>query len=380
MGVLYTGDGVQMSTVDAQGNVSERKQLSDSTSVLQNASNFMVKPDGVIVVTYYDESDWSKMYIATYDPNTDTLSEGVQMPESFSTGGYNSMTAGTTTDLIVTTSNGVYSYNIGDTEPTQMMSFVNSDMNISSMSSVIVLDDTRFVGLYYDSINYDSNVGIFTKVDPKVLVLAANYVNSDVRQRVVDFNKSSDQYRIVLREYQSYATTEDYNAGYTQLNNDIISGNMPDILVVDANTPVENYISKGLIADVGSLIESDEELSQTEFMQNVFEAYSIEGKLYQVIPYFNVMTLAGKKSIVGDRTSWTMAEFEELEASLPEGTAMIGELTRSSFMNMMMQYCGTDFVDVSTGKCNFDSQNFIDILEFANELPENLPDDYYNDD
>ncbi|WP_318709706.1 extracellular solute-binding protein [Candidatus Acetatifactor stercoripullorum] len=386
MGVLYTGDGVQMSTVDAQGNVSERKQLSDSTSVLQNASNFMVKPDGVIVVTYYDESDWSKMYIATYDPNTDTLSEGVQMPESFSTGGYNSMTAGTTTDLIVTTSNGVYSYNIGDTEPTQMMSFVNSDMNISSMSSVIVLDDTRFVGLYYDSINYDSNVGIFTKVDPedipdkKVLVLAANYVNSDVRQRVVDFNKSSDQYRIVLREYQSYATTEDYNAGYTQLNNDIISGNMPDILVVDANTPVENYISKGLIADVGSLIESDEELSQTEFMQNVFEAYSIEGKLYQVIPYFNVMTLAGKKSIVGDRTSWTMAEFEELEASLPEGTAMIGELTRSSFMNMMMRYCGTDFVDVSTGKCNFDSQNFIDILEFANELPENLPDDYYNDD
>ena len=213
-----------------------------------------------------------------------------------------------------------------------------------------------------------------------MLVLAANYVNSDVRQRVVDFNKSSDQYRIVLREYQSYATTEDYNAGYTQLNNDIISGNMPDILVVDANTPVENYISKGLIADVGSLIESDEELSQTEFMQNVFEAYSIEGKLYQVIPYFNVMTLAGKKSIVGDRTSWTMAEFEELEASLPEGTAMIGELTRSSFMNMMMQYCGTDFVDVSTGKCNFDSQNFIDILEFANELPENLPDDYYNDD
>ena len=386
MGVLYTGDSVQLAQVDEQGNVSERRQLSDAMSVLQNGGSVFVKPDGTLLVTYYDESDWSNMYIATYDVNSDTMSEGVLLPDTFSAGGYNAMLPGNDSDLIFTDANGVYTYNIGDTERTQIMSFVNSDMNISSMNNVIMLDESRFVGLYYDSINYESSVGIFTKVNPEdipdkeVLVLAGNYVDSDVKQRVVEFNKTNSQYRIVVEEYRSYATSEDYNAGYTQLNNDIISGNMPDILVVDTNLPIENYISKGLIADINSLIESDEELSQVEFMENVFEAYSIEGKLYQVIPYFNVMTLVGKKSIVGDRTGWTMSEFKELEASLPEGTSIIGELTRSGFMSMMMQYCGTDFVNVSTGECNFDSQNFIDMLEFANELPETLPDDYYNDD
>lgn len=385
VGILYGGDKIALSTVDSEGNVSDKKELSDDSAIFQNSSSVMVKEDGTLVVTYYDQNDWTKMYIATYDAETGTVSEGVEMPGNFAMTGYNSMTAGTSTDLIYTDNNGVFTYNMGDTESKQMMSFVNSDLNISGMNNVIVLDDSRFVGLYHDSINYESAVGIFTKVNPEdiqdkeVLVLAGNYVDSEVKQRIVDFNKKNDKYRIVIKEYQSYATSEDYNAGYTQMNNDIISGSMPDILVADTNLPIHNYISKGLIADVKSLIEKDEELSKVEFMENVFEAYSINDKLYQVIPYFNVMTLVGKKSVVGDRTSWTMKDLEDLMATLPEGTVAIGELTRYYFFSMMMQYCGSDFVDVAAGKCDFNSQNFIDMLEFAKELPEELSEDYYSE-
>lgn len=383
--VLYGGGDMQICTVDAQGNVSEKKSLGEGSANLQNASNWMAKGDGTFLVTYYDENDYSKMYIASYDPKTDTLGESALLPSSIGMMGYNAMSAGLTSDLIYTTSDGVYALNIGDTEPRQMMSFVNSDIAVSSMGNVIELDENCFVGIYYDAIDYDSAAGIFTKVKPEdipdkeVLILAANYIGTDIKNRVVDYNKSSDKYRIVIKEYSTYATAEDYHAGYTQLNNDIISGNMPDILVADANVPIENYVSKGLFADIDSLLEKDEELSQKEFMENAFEAYRIEGKLYQVIPYFNVMTLAGKKSIVGDRTGWTMAEFKEMIAGLPEGTEAMSELTKSGFISMMMQYCGTDFVDVSTGKCNFDSQNFIDMLEYADTLPEQLPDDYYGD-
>ena len=45
-----------------------------------------------------------------------------------------------------------------------------------------------------------------------------------------------------------------------------------------------------LLADVGKLIEKDEELSQVEFVQNVLDAYSVDGKLYYVIPNFRVST------------------------------------------------------------------------------------------
>ena len=39
-----------------------------------------------------------------------------------------------------------------------------------------------------------------------------------------------------------------------QLNNDIISGGMPDILVVDSNMSMDSYIAKGLVANVDDLI------------------------------------------------------------------------------------------------------------------------------
>lgn len=265
------------------------------------------------------------------------------------------------------------------------MSLVNSDMFVTNFSAIVELSDTSFLAVYYEDYDSGLKAGIFNYVDPKdvpdksVLVLAGSYINDAVKKRVIDFNRSSEQYRIVVKDYDSYNSYEDYQASFTQLNNDIVTGNMPDILIT-SGLPVENYISKGLLADIGKMIEKDEELSQQEYVQNVFDAYSVDGKLYYVIPSFNVNTMMGKTSIVGDRTSWTMADMLELQATLPEGTNMIGELVRSSFIYMMMQYCGSDFVDVSTGKCNFDSSNFITMLEFAKSLPEELGEDYYGED
>lgn len=383
--ILYTGDSVQASVVDAQGNVSPRKELPNASAIAQNGATFVPKNGNELIVTYYNDSDWSKMLIATYDLASDTLSEGTPLPSSMSMSGYNALTAGFDTDLVYSDSNGVYTLNVGDTEPKQMMSFVNSDMNIASMNNLVMLDENRFLGIYSDSIDYKTSAAIFTKVKPEdipdkqVLVMAGMWLDSDVRQRVVDFNKSSDAYRIVLTEYNKYNTQEDYMAGYTQLNNDIISGNIPDILVVDNQFPLENYVAKGLIADIGELIEKDEELSQIGYLQNVFDAFSIDGKLYQVIPYFSVMTMAGKTAHIGDRTTWTMKDMQEVMEGMPEGAVAMSDMNRRYFMSMMMQYCATDFVDISTGKCAFDSQNFIDMLEFAKTLPEELDEENYTD-
>ena len=264
--------------------------------------------------------------------------------------------------------------------------FINSDLNTTNLNKLIMLDETHFIGFYYDIMDYSNRAAVFTKKNPEdipdkeVIVLAGIYVNNDLKNRIINFNKESEQYRIVVKEYSSYNTMDDYNAGTTQLNNDIISGNMPDILVTNTSLPIDSYISKGLIADVGELIENDEELSQTEFLDNVFKAFSVNEKLYYVVPSFYVRTLAGKTSFLGDKESWTIQEFQDFAASLPEGTSVLGEVTRSTFMYMMMQYGGNDFIDVSTGKCNFNSPEFISMLEIANSLPEELSEDYYGED
>ncbi len=383
--LILAGDNAYTLVVDAQGNVGDKKPMSEETAkVFNNFDRVIDRGDGTFLAVYYDENDWTKQFIATYDPATDTLGQSTPLPASFVNGGYGNMSIGLNQNLICSNGDGIYTFKIGDENLTQKMNFVNSDLFVSNFSSIVELSDTSFLGVYNENYEGGMKAGLFTYVDPKdiqdksVLVLAGTYIGNDLEKRVIDFNRSNEEYRIVVKSYDSYNTYDDWQAGYTQLNNDVTTGNMPDILITDG-LPVENYVAKGLLEDIGKMIEEDEELSQTEFVQNVFDAYSVDGKLYYIIPSFTVSTMIGKREIVGDRTSWTMADMLELQAGLPEGTNMIGELTRQGFFSTMMQFCGRDFVDVDTGKCEFDSPNFISMMEFAKSLPEELSEEYFGE-
>ncbi len=376
--LLYTGETCKLITLDQSGNQTELKML--DSNIFQNASWIFPKEDGTILVVAPND-DWTKAFASVYDPKTGTEGEKQELIGNFTN--YN-VNMGKDTDFLLTNSSGIFTYNIGEIEVKQLLSFVNSDLNANGVSLVQELDADHLVAGYYDGENYENHLAIFTKVDPKevpdksVLVLGAANLDSSVKSRVIAFNKSNSKYRIAIKDYSQYNTMDNYLAGYTQLNNDIISGQMPDILEADSNMPIGNYIAKGLIEDVGALIANDEELSQEEFMENVFEAYSIDGKLYYVVPNFMVSTMIGKKSLVGDRKGWNMEEFNQVLASAPEGIKAFGDITRDSYMYNVMNYCGSDFVDVATGKCNFNTAEFKSMLEYAKTLPEEIKDEDYD--
>lgn len=376
--LLVGGDNVYRMDVSSDGEVSERKPMSEEIAqVLNNRQNLIEQEDGTLLITYSDENDWTKSYIVTYDFETDTMGEPADMPATFGWNGYGNLSAGMDSDLIFTMSDGIYTFNKGDAEVTKKMDFVNSDVNISNFYGLVELDKDRFIGIFNENYGEEIKGAVFTYRDPAdipdkaVIVFAGNYVGSDMRQRVVEFNRSNDNFRVVLKEYDSYNSYDDYTAGITRLNNDIVTGGMPDILITDG-LPVENYIAKGLLADIGKLIEEDPELSQVEFMQNVFDAYSVDGTLYYVVPNFNVVTMIAKTSLVGDRTGWTLEEMQQIVAGMGEEAQAIGEVTRDGFMSMAMQFCGNDFIDVKTGKCSFNTENFINMMEYAKTLPEEI--------
>ena len=384
--LLISGDNPYKITVSGDGEVSGLQPLSEQFGkILYSRRGTVTDESGKMMFLYSDENDWTKSFLISYDPASDTFGDPVEMPKNFGWNGFNNLSAGIDSDLIYNTSEGVFTYNAGDEESVKKMDYINSDVNITYMRGFIELDSQSFLGLYEENYSNELKGGIFTYVDPKdipdkaVIVLGGNYVDNDLRQRAIEYNRDSDVYRIVIRDYQSYNSYDDYNASITKLNNDIITGDMPDILVT-SGLPVENYIAKGLIADVSKLIKQDEELSQVEFIQNVFDAYSVKGKLYYVVPNFSVSTVVVKSSLVGDRTGWTMEDMQNVLAELGDETQPFTEVTRDGFMSMAMSYCGNEFVDVSTGKCSFNSDNFIAMMEFAKTLPEEMNwDEIYGD-
>lgn len=388
---LVRGEENYLYRVDGDGNKLDSKKLSDDVNdAFSNSEKTITLQNGNIFLIYHDAENYEKTYYGELDTKTMTLSAKKEFPSNvMSLWNYSIMTAGQNNDLLFTSSNGLYRYKIGDSEPVKMMDYINSDFFVSDFMNLSPISEDSFFGIYRE--NWDDEgmrAGTFTYVKPEdiqdkvVLVLAGEWIGYDVKKRVVDFNKSSQTTKIVVKDYSEYNTYEDYTAGVTKLNNDIITGSMPDILCVNEydGLQVENYIAKGLIADIGKMIKEDPELSQVEFMTNVFDAYSVDGVLYYVVPGFEVYSMAAKTKLVGDRSSWTMKDMQEVVAKMgPDATAFGTEMTRSNFMNMVLRFCGSQFVDFGTGECKFNSQDFIDMLEYAKNFPAeiNYDDDYW---
>ena len=344
-----------------------------------------VDRNGAINIIMVDDA-YTKLTAKILDPVTGQFVKDIELLNSLNN---YTIYAGSAYDYTLVDSSGIYGYNIGDKDVTQILSYINSDIDCSYMNNVYEIDSKTYIAVYYDEETWTQRFAKFTYVDPAdvpdktAISLACYYLDGELKRDIIKFNRESEEYRIIVKCYQQYATMEDYEAGYKQLNNDIVAGNMPDILVVDADSmPFESYIAKGLLADVGKLIKNDDDLNWDDYMTNVFEAYSVDGKLYSVIPSFYVSTIVGKTSLVGDTPGWTMDDLKALMAKYPDATVFDSYLTRDSVLWNVMQFSGSRFVNRDTGTCHFDSEEFIDMLEFLATFPteydwESMDDDYW---
>ena len=374
--LVMTGDQAGIITLGADGSMSDLKKFSSDKDIFSMDPTIAEKADGTLYVTYYND-DWTKQYITTFNPVNGTIGQEYEIPMAARNNGFYNFCAGSDKDVLYSNSEGVFAFNLGDTEVTKVMDYVNSDLVTYSLNNLISIDATHFMASYYDNVSYNTTMAIFSYVKPediqdkKVLVYAGIYIDTNTKADIIRFNKKSTDYRITIEDYAQYNTDEDFTLATTKLNNDMIAGKVPDILHINSSMAVNTFIEKGLLANIDEMIKNDAELSQVEFMDNVFEAYRVDGVLYQAVPKYYIRTWIGKKSMVGDRDHWTMDDVKQAATKLVGDKSIFGlGMTRDGFIYQMMNYCGSDFIDRKEGKCNFNNQNFISMLEYAKTLPE----------
>lgn len=190
---------------------------------------------------------------------------------------------------------------------------------------------------------------------------------------ISDFNGMNTEYEIQLIEHNDGS----YSDRITQLNLDITSGNIPDILVIEESMPVKSYIDKGLFADLYEYIDSDPDIKREDFLDSVFKAYERDGRLYEVVPEFSIGTVEGKTSLVGEKQGRTAEEFIALAEKYPDKKMMNGFITKSSALDLLLRYSFARFADPNTGKCSFNSEYFIKLLEFCNKFPLEEDESYF---
>ena len=318
-------------------------------------------------------SDGSSASIQTLDMQSGVYGEKTSLPFNYYR--YQVMN-GMSYDVYLSDDYGVYGYNIGDAELTKVMDYISSDFSGNYLYQASFLDENTFVAYYYgdEGVQLSKFVKVPAEevVEKQELTLGCYYLNQDIKEKLVEFNKNSEKYKIYIRDYSTYDTMDDYTQGLTRLNADIVAGDVPDIMILNSQMPVESYISKGVFADLNEFLEKDSQLKKEDLLPNILAALSTGDGLYRMAPSFSVTTFAGKTADVGEEPGWTMEEAMTLLASKPEGTQLLSEMSSSGFMYYTMWICGQEYVDWEKGECYFDTDGFKKILEYANSLPREI--------
>ena len=266
-------------------------------------------------------------------------------------------------------------------EGERLFSWIEADIDYSDVNGFYFLPDGRVAALLMEwpedgkGSSAKISVVILTATpreelpEKTTLIYASLYLSYDARRKILDFNKRSDQYRIEVRDYAEYDTDGKGQMALQKLNTEILAGNVPDILDTN-NLPLRQYGAKGILEDLWPFIDSDPDLGRDALMVRPLEANAQDGKLYEIFNSFSIQTAAGPSKIVGDSLSWTLADLQAALEKMPEGCSIMGQDdTQESMLRLLMSLNMDQFVDWTTGKCSFDSEDFKAMLEFCRSFP-----------
>ena len=190
--------------------------------------------------------------------------------------------------------------------------------------------------------------------------------DTDIYDSIRNFNARSDEYEVQLTEL-----TVEYggDGGTEKFNADMAAGNYPDIFLYnwEGNFPIESYAQKGLLANLYDFMDADPDINREDFLESALKAYERNGELYTVVPEFFIYTLVGKTSIVGEQQEITMDRIIELVNEYPDKPFRV---SKNEVLSTFVEYGYNSYIDSETGKCRFDNDEFIKLLEFCSQFPE----------
>lgn len=287
--------------------------------------------------------------------------------------------AGGSKDFIVATDSKVYEYSLETQTCEEILDWLDSDINGQSLQGMGVLEDGRIAVFLRDWLegSDELELAVLTrkKVDEvaprEVIVIGTTYINQSLQTEAVNFNKTNEKYKVKIKSYIDENTPWHenlYDDATALMINDITSGTGPDIINLSDIVNMEAFAQKGVFIDLSSFLEKSDFFKKEDFLENVMEEYTYNDKLIAIPLRISVRALLAKTSMAGDLGGWSVNDLITYSKENPD-IQLFDMATKSNMLNVLMNYNQEFFIDYESGKCNFDSDEFKTILEFANGYP-----------
>lgn len=283
-------------------------------------------------------------------------------------------------DILFEDGTAIYGYCFGDAEATQLLKWVECNITANSTQNMAMLDDGRILCsnlVWGNADGISSELLVLTKTlksdlpEKTILTLATvgdMLSHNTFTDTIVEFNKANLFYQINIVDYAEDGY--DWDAAFARLSTDIISGNAPDMLHLNLNfMSYADYVRAGLLADIYQFIDTDLELSRDDLVQGAFKPFEIDGGLYILFSQFYINSFAGNASVLGADMGWTIEEFENYLSKLPTTDMPLGpSWTKEGLLRWSLRCNTEDYIDWEAGTVNFDSPEFVKVLELSDRI------------
>lgn len=188
---------------------------------------------------------------------------------------------------------------------------------------------------------------------------------------IVDYSPQIDS----LPEYDPLTDKVDpymeaYKSVKQQLYRDLITGEGPDIMLGLPYNEYKNLANKEIFTDMSKLMEGDSKYSTDKLLPNVVDAMrSKNGTLSGMCFSFYCESWAVKTKY-WDKPSWTLQEMLDFYDNAPDSADHMYDWNLRGYVLKYMTQAMEDLIDYDNLTCNFDSPEFVSILEFCNKFIE----------
>ncbi|MCM1133426.1 MAG: hypothetical protein NC340_08140 [Ruminococcus flavefaciens] len=247
-----------------------------------------------------------------------------------------------------------------------------SGMTSGEIDGIYITDDGNVAVISNDYSNYSVS---FKKYIPRTAEEMANipvltmgvFGDGEIERRNF-INPWNDEGHDFMLELKSYEADIDEN-GIAHLNNtlqeDIISGNMPDIMLTDGTVAGINLAEMGVFCDLYEFMDKDDVYTRDYFVPNVLECFETDGKLYSLTDRFCIEAgKVAKTRFVGDGSDWSFDKYADMIINPPVDIEIeYDSKERRSYFGLS----STDWVDFDTMTCHFTDDSFVKFLNWCNE-------------
>ena len=188
-----------------------------------------------------------------------------------------------------------------------------------------------------------------------------------LREMIVEYNKQSDRYEVVLTEFDDSVSFDNHR---NRIQVELSSGKGPDILSEEAFQGADKtaYVESGMFMDVTDFLAG-----QGNLCKSVVDYNRVGDRLYGVPVSFDLNTMVTSKKVATDRKKWTkehcMQAMEESGASIFCGAPYGWTKEEAGIYALHLLGVGMEgiqlFVDEEKGISSFEQREFIELLEFT---------------